>query len=139
VTMRSLRLLWCCLILSGCTRGNLSTLPVADPLAALRSAASLGQRSKDAATFKTLYNFNGGEDGGGAASGPSDFGGVLYGTTSAGGGSGCKGQGCGTVYKFTMSGSETVLHRFTGGSDGMRPVARLAYANGAFYGPAYPI
>jgi uncharacterized repeat protein (TIGR03803 family) len=42
----------------------------------------------------------------------------LYGTTAYGGGFGCSGFGCGTVWKLSATGKETVLHSFTGGSDG---------------------
>ena len=44
----------------------------------------------------------------------------LYGTTSAGGGSGCYGKGCGTVFELASGGGETVLHAF-GGGDGSFP------------------
>jgi uncharacterized repeat protein (TIGR03803 family) len=47
-----------------------------------------------------------------------DKAGNLYGTTTYGGGSGCFGGGCGTVWKLSATGEETVLHSFTGGSDG---------------------
>ena len=58
--------------------------------------------------------------------------GSLYGTTYWGGGYPCPaGNGCGTVFKLTppartspaaMEGwTETVLYRFTGGSDGAYP------------------
>ncbi len=79
-----------------------------------------------------LYEFQGGNDGAFPASrvvfGPD---GSLYGTTSAGGGSGCRGQGCGTVFKLMPPATicravqcpwtETVLWRFTGGADGAVP------------------
>src|SRR5579863_561468 len=52
-------------------------------------------------TFSPLYNFTGGTDGNGPESrvifGPD---GALYGTTDTGGGSGCGGIGCGTVFKL---------------------------------------
>jgi uncharacterized repeat protein (TIGR03803 family) len=42
--------------------------------------------------------------------------------------------GCGTVYRITPSGTETVLHRFKGGEDGALPEARLIVRNGTLYG-----
>lgn len=78
--------------------------------------------------------------------GASPFGAVLrdskdnlYGTTSAGGYIDCVAAGvsasCGVIYKLQPSGRETVLHSFTGGSDGGIPVAGLAADDtGSFYG-----
>jgi hypothetical protein len=66
--------------------------------------------------------------------------GELYGTTFAGGGSGCGGNGCGTVFalkpsKRSPSGfAESVLHSFTGGSDGAQPLAGLILVNRILYG-----
>lgn len=64
--------------------------------------------------------------------------GVLYGTTLAGGGGRCTyGQfyvGCGTVFKITTSGVETVVHSFAGGSDGNNPEAGLIDVDGTLYG-----
>jgi uncharacterized repeat protein (TIGR03803 family) len=68
-----------------------------------------------------LYSFTGGVDGGGpTARVVRDQEGNLYGTTSAGGGS-----GFGTVFKLDKSGMETVLYSFTGGADGGAPRAGL--------------
>ena len=94
-----------------------------------------------------LYDFSGGNDGALPASrvvfGPD---GNLYGTTSEGGGSGCNGSGCGTVFKLTPPPtacktalcfwSETVLYRFTGGADGAVPeYGDLIFdSSGAIYG-----
>ncbi len=68
-----------------------------------------------------LYTFKGGRDGG-YPSGPivRDVAGNLYGETAYGGDLTCfPPNGCGTVFKLTPSGKETVLHRFTGaGGDG---------------------
>jgi uncharacterized repeat protein (TIGR03803 family) len=86
-----------------------------------------------------LYSFAGGEDG------QSPFGGVtsdsvgnLYGTTISGGGTGCSSQsGCGVIYKITPSRIETVLYRFSGGTDGGSPVAKpVLDATGSLYGTA---
>lgn len=60
--------------------------------------------------------------------------GVLYGT-SAYGGTHCGTQGCGTVFKITTGGSETVLHSFEGGAgDGKLPQMPLINVNGTLYG-----
>lgn len=42
--------------------------------------------------------------------------------------------GCWTVFSLTMGGQETVLHSFTGGSDGAGPVAGLTVFHGTLYG-----
>jgi uncharacterized repeat protein (TIGR03803 family) len=47
--------------------------------------------------------------------------GNIYGTTVVGGSAACGGNGCGTVFKLTPKGKETVLHAFTGGADGSQP------------------
>jgi uncharacterized repeat protein (TIGR03803 family) len=54
--------------------------------------------------------------------------GVLYGTTSSGGAA-----QRGTVFRMTTTGSETVLHSFTGKPDGTTPDAGLIFS-GALYG-----
>jgi uncharacterized repeat protein (TIGR03803 family) len=67
----------------------------------------------------------------------SDAAGNLYGTTQLGGvpGSCNDPDGCGTVFQLDSSGVLTVLHNFTGGSDGARPEAGLiADAAGNLYG-----
>ena len=60
--------------------------------------------------------------------------GDLYGTTYYGGGNGCNGNGCGTVYKLATDGTETVLHAFSGDRDGALPLASLTRIGGNFYG-----
>jgi uncharacterized repeat protein (TIGR03803 family) len=68
-----------------------------------------------------LHTFNGYPGGGmpGAAL-LRDAAGNLYGTTAQGGTIACpwKGWGCGVVFKLDPSGTETVLHTFTGRPDG---------------------
>lgn len=59
--------------------------------------------------------------------------GALYGTTFYGG-SGCSSYGCGTVFKVTTSGIETVVYRFKGGTDGAAPSAALINLAGTLYG-----
>ncbi len=75
-----------------------------------------------------LYSFSGSADGANPTSTlVFGTGGRLYGTTSAGGDSGCQ---CGVVFALTPTGSnrwtESVLHAFTSGSDGAYPYYGLA-------------
>ena len=68
-----------------------------------------------------------------------DRSGNLYGTTAFGGDLSCSVQinqrGCGVVYKLSLTGQQTVLHRFTGGSDGAGAFWGLvADAAGNLYG-----
>jgi uncharacterized repeat protein (TIGR03803 family) len=86
---------------------------------------------------KVLYRFAGGSDGANPYAGlVADAQGNLYGTTFFGGGSGCDfGVGCGTIFKLTPDGIETVLYRFTGGTDGSFPFAPLVFdGQGNLYG-----
>jgi uncharacterized repeat protein (TIGR03803 family) len=84
-----------------------------------------------------LYKFKGGTDGWGPG-GPLlfDKNGNLYGTTGWGGNTGCyQNFGCGTVFKLSPSGTETVLYRFTGGADGASPTGALVFdSQGNLYG-----
>src|SRR5271157_3144838 len=98
--------------------------------------------------FNLLYAFQGGDDGawpqGKAVLGPD---GRLYGTTVFGGGTGCGGNGCGTVYTLKRSPcrssnsncpwTETVLYRFKGGDDAANPYGALVFDKaGNLYGAA---
>jgi uncharacterized repeat protein (TIGR03803 family) len=78
-----------------------------------------------------LYSFTGGADGGNPYGGVVlDSSGNLYGTTYNGGGS-----KAGVVYKVTALGQETVLHTFTGGTDGGNPYAGVILdSSGNLYG-----
>lgn len=85
-----------------------------------------------------LYAFRAGSDGelpyGGVI---RDRGGNLYGTTEAGGGTGCDGYGCGTVFAVAPDGTERVLYSFQGLSDAFGPSSGLAAdKSGNFYGTA---
>jgi len=80
-------------------------------------------------TEKVLYAFTGGADGGYPYSGlVSDAVGNLYGTTLSGGSTNCY-LGCGVVFELSPASgggwTETVLHTFTGGSDGAHPIGGL--------------
>ncbi len=89
------------------------------------------------------YTFTGGSDGDGPnGSLVFDTSGALYGTTEAGGDLSCNGGGgCGTVFKLTPPATPggawkfTLLHTFTGGSDGGFPNGGLIFdASGTLYG-----
>jgi len=84
-----------------------------------------------------VYDFLGGSDGDlPMASLVQDEAGNLYGTTYVGG-STCGGNGCGIVFKVDRAGTETILHRFTGGFDGGYPDAELVRDSaGNLYGVA---
>ena len=74
-----------------------------------------------AATYTTLYGFPGGAGGQYPISGVIEDGaGNLYGITSNGGN-----DDVGVVYELDPSGSETVLHSFSGGGDGEYPYSPL--------------
>jgi uncharacterized repeat protein (TIGR03803 family) len=81
-----------------------------------------------------LHSFSGGTDGGdpyGALT--MDSSGNLYGTTYYGGT-----FGYGTIFKLDRAGHETVLYSFTGGSDGLGPMAGLTFDGaGNLYGTTY--
>lgn len=81
-----------------------------------------------------LYSFAGHNDGLEPQSGLTNVDGTLYSTTVAGGGSGC-GNGCGTIYSITPSGTLTILYRFKANStDGTNPYDGLINVNGTLYG-----
>ncbi|HLZ39955.1 MAG TPA: choice-of-anchor tandem repeat GloVer-containing protein [Candidatus Sulfotelmatobacter sp.] len=89
-------------------------------------------------TLSVLYSFQGLPDG----SGPSaslfrDKAGNLYGTTFGGGTDACGPNfpGCGTVFKLTPGGQESILYRFTGLNDGALPtISVTADSAGNVYG-----
>jgi uncharacterized repeat protein (TIGR03803 family) len=92
-----------------------------------------------AQTFTVLYSFTGGVDGGNPYEGlVRDDHGNLFGTTYYGGRGSCTqygSSGCGTVFKVTADGKETVLLSFEAGSDGAYPWGGLTLdATGNLYG-----
>ena len=97
-----------------------------------------------------LYSFAGGSGGASPyARVIFDPNGTLYGTTADGGGiGGCGNDGCGTVFNLRPSPAvcktalcpwtETVLYRFSGGSDGGVPFSPVVFDQaGNLYGTAY--
>lgn len=89
-----------------------------------------------------VYSFKGSPDGALPQSGLTVDGNALYGTTELGGKGqigGCGNAGCGTLFKITPEGHETVLHRFTvtqpnQGVDGQEPQSEMTNVNGTLYG-----
>src|SRR5437763_9165981 len=86
-----------------------------------------------AGTETVLYRFAGGNDGEHpGANLLLDSSGNLYGTTQGGGQ-----FSAGTVFKYSVSGQETVLYTFTGGADGGTPKCHLVRdGQGNLYGTA---
>jgi uncharacterized repeat protein (TIGR03803 family) len=96
---------------------------------------SVSPRGKE----RLLYSFKGGSDGIRPSGGLIAMNGMLYGVTSAGGGSRyCKGysaHGCGTVFAVTASGEERVVYRFpVGAKDGSYPSGQLLALGGKLFG-----
>lgn len=91
-----------------------------------------------------LYSFQDQADGGNPASSLiADSAGNLYGTAVLGGDLNCQPggrgvpPGCGTIFKISPNGVETVLYTFTGGADGAWPSAALVRDSaGNLYGTA---
>jgi len=89
-------------------------------------------------TFRTLYNFAGGDGAQSSAALVIGKSGVLYGTTQYGG------LGYGTVFSLTPPASaggvwtESVLYSFAGGADGASPVAPVVIGSGGtLYGTTH--
>jgi hypothetical protein len=93
-------------------------------------------------TETLLHSFMGGSDGGKPYSGVIlDANGDVYGVADYGGDTrGCDAPyGCGVVFKLKHgTWGETVLHTFTGGSDGFNPLSGLTFdSRGNVYGTTY--
>ncbi len=93
---------------------------------------SVGTKGKE----QVLYRFHGySQDGANPNADLLWVGGVLYGTAQYGGSG--SGRGSGTVFSFSSSAGEQVLHSFSGGSDGAVPTSDLIDVNGTLYGTTY--
>lgn len=84
-------------------------------------------------TEKLLYSFSGEPDGSAPGAGLKSLNGKFFGTTSAGG-SGCSSVGCGTIFSVSSAGTEHVLYRFAGGTDGATPESALSEVGGKLFG-----
>ena len=86
-----------------------------------------------------LYSFQGGSDGSNPESAlVFDQQGNLYGTTNTGGGSGCEGSGCGTVFELIPGQDgwpESILYRFQDSGSGAATASGVIFDNdGNLYG-----
>jgi len=131
---------------TNCTDGEGPAASLIDVNGALYGTTELGGNNKYGTVFKVdpttgaetvLHSFNG-TDGAYPDARLIAINGALYGTTSDGGGTGCFGQGCGTVFKVNpTTGDETVVYSFCSQSnctDGAFPGAGLIDVGGALYG-----
>jgi uncharacterized repeat protein (TIGR03803 family) len=88
---------------------------------------------------QVLYSFPGRPNGAEPIAGLTVWNGALYGTTLYGGRGatrGCSGTpgGCGTVFKITRSGYESIVYAFKGGADGSNPSGGVLAFQGNLYG-----
>jgi uncharacterized repeat protein (TIGR03803 family) len=117
--------------LYGTTSHGGSLIPICDGNEGCGIVFKLSPNSNGSWTETTLYKFcsrSNCTDGDHPGRGPlvRDAAGNLYGTTSQGGTfRNCNGVTCGVVFKLDTTGKETVLHSFTGGTDGSTPAAGL--------------
>ncbi len=108
--------------------GRLSVL-----LAALGVATLTGASPAVAGAGKLVYAFAVPPDGENPAGNLVALGGAFYGATGGGGTA-----DLGTIYKIDLvTGTETVIYSFTGGSDGAGPFAGPIAFRGALYGTTY--
>jgi uncharacterized repeat protein (TIGR03803 family) len=85
---------------------------------------------------KVLYSFQGKPDGTLPEAGLINVNGTLYGTTAWGGdGRNCAGHGCGTIFKLTPAGVETVVHSLSL-DEGFYPESGLLKMGHFLYGTA---
>ncbi|HEY3638029.1 MAG TPA: choice-of-anchor tandem repeat GloVer-containing protein [Rhizomicrobium sp.] len=116
------------------------------PGGTIYGATNLGGSANSGIIFKLakdgtetlLHSFDGGSGGSDPNAGvtldPKT--GNIYGTATFGGGEGCR-NGCGVFYELAADGTYTVIHSFTGGSDGENPAGSLVRdRQGNYYGLA---
>jgi uncharacterized repeat protein (TIGR03803 family) len=112
-------------------------------ISAQLSAQEQEEKAPKPPTYSVLYTFTGGSDGGIPLGGDLilDPEGNLYGTTGFGGDLSCltfSTPGCGVVFKLDRTGKESVLHGFTGGTDGKTPISGVVQDDeGNVYGTTY--
>jgi uncharacterized repeat protein (TIGR03803 family) len=128
------------------TNGNDGGVPEGSLIAIngkLYGTTASGGRSGNGTVFeitpsgkeRVLHSFKGGSDGMSPAAGLAELNGTFYGTTTYGGNAGCYASNtCGTIFSVTAGGTERVLYRFKGGTDGENPLTSLTALDGTFYG-----
>ena len=84
-----------------------------------------------------LYNFQGGNDAREPTGPLIKVGNTYYGESLDGGGTGCGGDGCGTVFSIDAAGTEKVVYAFKGGSDGETPERGLLEYKNKLYGVTF--
>jgi uncharacterized repeat protein (TIGR03803 family) len=111
--------------------------PIAAP-GAIPRASALTARTNNTDNYKVVHSFGAGSDGSSPQAGLVDVGGTLYGTTYDGGSyAKCYTfySGCGTVFSITQTGTERVVHSFSGyPADGAFSQAGLIDVKGTLYG-----
>lgn len=115
----------------GSAQGRLAQGDMQPPVVATRAV-----ERNTTSSYGVLYRFGGHPDGQQPQGALLNVNGTLYGTTYERGRACNKrgGPGCGTVYSIDTSGTEKVLYRFQGDSDGTGPRAGLIDVNGTLYG-----
>ena len=136
--VRILQLILCSVVLAGCSKGTVGTVPLqpyrSNDVASASTAAQrfvhrAQERLSPHRTAQLLYSFEGGRDGAKPYAGLIALNGLLYGTTNVGGAS-----DDGIVFEVDASGKERVLYSFEGGEDGAYPRAGLLVVDGTLYG-----
>jgi uncharacterized repeat protein (TIGR03803 family) len=116
--------------LAACSNG-VGSLPLASN-GNSESAQDLSRQSG----YSRLYSFKGMPDGAYPLKRLLNVNGVLYGTTSSGGtiDKGCRCEQTGTIFKWSQSRGESVVHVFQDFPDGSNPDAGLINVKGDLYG-----
>ena len=110
-------------VLSGCAR------TLTPPLQA--TGASAVAHKPDAHEYKVLHSFAGTPDGQNPVE-ITGLGGSLYAGTFAGGTA-----NFGAIFRLTLSGKESIVYSFRGGTDGWEPSSGLTEFHGSRYGVTY--
>jgi uncharacterized repeat protein (TIGR03803 family) len=115
--------------------GSLPPIAVPGATTGFQGSGSAPYAGRLAQEYSVLFSFDS-TDGALPTGDLLNVGGTLYGTTYTGGsGSYCTvGDGCGTVFSVTTSGTETVIYKFLGPPDGSAPNGGLTDVNGTLYG-----